>query len=83
MSMEFDVTIEIPKGTRNKYEMDRRTGRIQLDRTSLLPPSTRPTTASSNTPSVKTPIPSTRWYWYRNRRFPLLVPSPTTVNAGR
>jgi inorganic pyrophosphatase len=31
--MEFDVTIEIPKGTRNKYEMDRRVGRIRLDRT--------------------------------------------------
>ncbi|GAA0706909.1 inorganic diphosphatase [Dactylosporangium roseum] len=31
--MEFDVTIEIPKGTRNKYKMDRRTGRIRLDRT--------------------------------------------------
>jgi inorganic pyrophosphatase len=33
MSMEFDVTVEIPKGTRNKYEMDRRTDRIRLDRT--------------------------------------------------
>jgi inorganic pyrophosphatase len=33
MVMDFDVTIEIPKGTRNKYEMDRRTGRIRLDRT--------------------------------------------------
>jgi inorganic pyrophosphatase len=31
--MEFDVTVEIPKGQRNKYEMDRRTGRIRLDRT--------------------------------------------------
>jgi inorganic pyrophosphatase len=31
--MEFDVTIEIPKGTRNKYEMDRQTGRIRLNRT--------------------------------------------------
>jgi hypothetical protein len=31
--MDFDVTIEIPKGTRNKYEMDQRTGRIRLDRT--------------------------------------------------
>jgi inorganic pyrophosphatase len=31
--MEFDVTIEIPRGARNKYEMDRRTGRIRLDRT--------------------------------------------------
>lgn len=31
--MEFDVTIEIPKGQRNKYEMDHRSGRIRLDRT--------------------------------------------------
>jgi inorganic pyrophosphatase len=28
----FDVTIEIPKGQRNKYEMDHKTGRIRLDR---------------------------------------------------
>jgi inorganic pyrophosphatase len=31
--VEFDVLIEIPKGTRNKYEMDHTTGRIRLDRT--------------------------------------------------
>ena len=30
--MDFDVTIEIPKGTRNKYEVDHLTGRIKLDR---------------------------------------------------
>lgn len=30
--MEFDVTIEIPAGSRNKYEMDHTTGRIRLDR---------------------------------------------------
>ncbi len=30
--MEFDVLIEIPKGQRNKYEMDHKTGRIRLDR---------------------------------------------------
>jgi inorganic pyrophosphatase len=30
--VEFDVTIEIPKGQRNKYEMDHATGRIRLDR---------------------------------------------------
>ncbi|MGQ4438537.1 inorganic diphosphatase [Streptomyces violaceoruber] len=30
--MEFDVTIEIPKGSRNKYEVDQETGRIRLDR---------------------------------------------------
>ena len=31
--MEFDVTIEIPKGSRNKYEVDHLSGRIRLDRT--------------------------------------------------
>ena len=30
--MEFDVTVEIPKGARNKYEVDHETGRIRLDR---------------------------------------------------
>ncbi len=30
--MQFDVVIEIPKGQRNKYEVDHDTGRIRLDR---------------------------------------------------
>ena len=30
--MEFEVIIEIPKGQRNKYEMDHDSGRIKLDR---------------------------------------------------
>ncbi len=30
--MEFDATIEIPKGQRNKYEVDHKTGRVRLDR---------------------------------------------------
>lgn len=30
--MEFDVIIEIPAGSRNKYEVDHETGRIKLDR---------------------------------------------------
>lgn len=30
--MEFEVVVEIPKGQRNKYEMDHLTGRIYLDR---------------------------------------------------
>ena len=30
--MQFDVTIEIPKGQRNKYEVDHESGRIRLDR---------------------------------------------------
>jgi inorganic pyrophosphatase len=29
----FDVVVEIPAGSRNKYEMDKATGRIRLDRT--------------------------------------------------
>ena len=30
--MEFDITIEIPKGQRNKYEIDHDSGRLRLDR---------------------------------------------------
>jgi inorganic pyrophosphatase len=33
MAMEFDVVIEIPRGSRNKYEVDHHSGRIRLDRT--------------------------------------------------
>ena len=31
--MEFDVVVEIPRGSHNKYEADHDTGRIRLDRT--------------------------------------------------
>ena len=31
--LEFDVLVEIPKGSRNKYEVDHETGRMRLDRT--------------------------------------------------
>ena len=31
--MEFDVLVEIPKGQRNKYEVDHKSGRLRLDRT--------------------------------------------------
>jgi len=31
--MESDVLVEIPKGQRNKYEVDHHSGRIRLDRT--------------------------------------------------
>ncbi|MFE7995292.1 inorganic diphosphatase, partial [Streptomyces shenzhenensis] len=30
--MEFDVIVEIPQGSRNKYEMDHELQRIRLDR---------------------------------------------------
>ncbi len=31
--MDVDMVVEIPAGSRNKYEMDHRVGRIRLDRT--------------------------------------------------
>ena len=31
--MDFDVTVELPKGQRYKYEVDHATGRVRLDRT--------------------------------------------------
>lgn len=31
-AFEFDVVVEVPAGSRNKYEMDHKTGRIYLDR---------------------------------------------------
>ena len=30
--MQFDVLIEIPKGSRNKYEVDHHSGKVKLDR---------------------------------------------------
>jgi len=30
--MDIEVLVEIPQGSRNKYEMDHKTGRIRLDR---------------------------------------------------
>ena len=32
MALEFDVLVEIPGGSRNKYEVDHETGRVYLDR---------------------------------------------------
>ena len=31
--MDFDVLVEVPRGSRNKYEMDHERGRLRLDRT--------------------------------------------------
>ncbi len=35
--MPFDAVIEIPRGSRNKYEVDHETGRIHLDRVLFTP----------------------------------------------
>ena len=34
----FEVVVEVPKGSRNKYEVDHETGRIWLDRETVLGP---------------------------------------------
>ncbi|GLZ53038.1 inorganic diphosphatase [Actinomycetospora sp. NBRC 106378] len=31
--MDFDVFVEVPRGSRNKYELDHESGKIRLDRT--------------------------------------------------
>ena len=59
--MEFDVVIEIPKGSRNKYEVDHDSGRVKLDRYLYTPWATRPTTGSSRTRSARTATRWTRW----------------------
>ena len=33
VGITFDMTVEIPRGTKNKYEMDHDSGRLRLDRT--------------------------------------------------
>ncbi len=35
--MSYDVVIEIPRGSRNKYEIDHETGRVYLDRVLFTP----------------------------------------------
>ena len=31
--MDFDVFVEVPRGSRNKYELDHKSGKLRLDRT--------------------------------------------------
>ena len=66
----YDVVVEIPKGSRNKYEVDHETGRVYLDRvlfTSFVYPTDygffEKTLASTATPW-------TRWCCSSTRRFP-------------
>ena len=67
--MELDVTIEIPKGQRNKYEVDHETGRVRRIATSTRQWPTRPTTGSSRIPSARTATLSMRWCCCHSRCF--------------
>ena len=52
---DFIAYIEIEKGSKNKYELDKQTGMLILDRILY---TSRPTTASSRAPTATT---ATRW----------------------
>ncbi len=52
--MDIEVVVEIPRGSRNKYEMDHATGQIRLDRmlfTSIEAASTEPGVKHGPAPS--------------------------------
>ena len=68
--MEFDVVIEIPRGSRNKYEVDHESGLIRLDRTLFTATQYPADTASSRTPWARTATRSTHWSWCWNRPSP-------------
>ena len=70
-AVEFDVTIEIPKGHRNKYEVDHETRPDPAGPDAVhLDGATRPTTATSRTRSARTATRSTRWSCSTSRPSP-------------
>ncbi len=68
--MEFDVLIEIPRGSRNKYEVDHASGLIRLDRTLFTATQYPADYGFVPAPSARTVTRSTRWCWCWSRRFP-------------
>ena len=58
MAETFNVVVEIPRGSKNKYEVDHETGRVFLDRTLFTAMGYRMTTATSTAPWARTAI---RW----------------------
>jgi inorganic pyrophosphatase len=68
--MEFDVRIEIPRGSRNKYEVDHDTGLIRLDRTLFTATQYPADYGFIRTPSARTATRSTRWSSCWSRRSP-------------
>ena len=67
--MNVDVIVEVPKGGRNKYEIDHATGRVRLDRT-LFTFTTRVTTVTPSTPWVRMAIRWTHSSWWTSPRSP-------------
>jgi len=56
-----NAVVEIPYGSRIKYEIDHVTSLVKVDRVLYSPSTTRPSTASSPTPWPRTVTPATSW----------------------
>lgn len=67
---DFIAVVEIPKGSKKKYELDKETGLIILDRCSTPLPTTRPTTASFPAPMGTMATPWTCWCYAPRRWTP-------------
>ena len=67
---DFVAVIEIPKGSKKKYELDKETGLIILTGCSTPPPTTPPTTASFPAPTATTAIRWTCWCSVRRKSTP-------------
>jgi hypothetical protein len=65
----FPVIVEIPKGSTNKYELDKETGLLRLDRVLYSAVHIPPTTASSRAPIATMAIRSTCWCSVRSQYF--------------
>ena len=63
----FPVVVEVPMGSKNKYELDKETGFLRLDRVCTARSTIRPTTASFPARSATTAIRWTPWCWGRSR----------------
>ena len=59
MAETFNVVVEIPRGSKNKYEVDHETGRVFLDRTLFTSMGCRMTMATSTALWARTAIRST------------------------
>ena len=64
---DFQALIEIPLGSNIKYELDKPTGLLKVDRVFILPFSTLQITVSFRKPMRKITILSTCWCFARNR----------------
>lgn len=66
---DFTAVVEIPRGSSCKYELDKKTGLVRLDRVLYTPRTTPPTTALFRAHS---PMTATRWMCW------CCAPSPST-----